>query len=183
MVRGTLTVVVFLFASSALLAEDDFKREGTGEKRTQKDALENKAPPELAVKGWINTDGKDLQLSDLRGKVVVMDFWGVWCGPCRQAMPHLKELLAKHREDGLAVVGIHTTSRGDQMADFVKEQELPWPVAVDVDRKTVTAFRVDSYPDYYIIDRAGKLRVADLQNGDLDRVVELLLKEKAPPAP
>lgn len=157
---------------------DDFKREGQGDKRAAKDALEGKAPPALSVRGWVNTDGKELKLEDLKGKVVLIDFWGVWCGPCRASMPHLKELLEKHKAAGLVVVGIHTTNQGDKMAEFVKAESLSWPVAVDVDDNTVKAFNVDSYPDYYLIDRAGNLRVADLQNGDLDRALEILLAEK-----
>ena len=124
--------------------------------------------------------GKGVTLDALRGKVVVLDFWGVWCGPCRAAMPHLKELHAKHKDAGLVIIGVHTTNQGDQMADFVKKEALPWAAAVDDDGKTVKAFHVDSYPDYYVVDRSGKLRVADLANGELDRVVEALLKEPAP---
>jgi thiol-disulfide isomerase/thioredoxin len=131
------------------------------------------------VKDWLNTDGKALKLEDLKGKVVVLDFWGTWCPPCRAAMPHLKELYHKHKDDGLVVIGIHTTNGGEKMEAFVKEQKLDWPIALDVDAKTVKAFHVDSYPDYYLIDRAGNLRVADLVNGDLDRAVGILLKEKA----
>lgn len=65
------------------------------------------------------------------------------------------------------------------MRPFVKEQGIPYPVAVDKGT-TTESFRVDSYPDYYLIDRAGKLRVADLANRDLDRAVKVLLAEKAP---
>jgi hypothetical protein len=65
------------------------------------------------------------------------------------------------------------------MAQYVEDEALPWPVAVDIEKKTVTAFRVDSYPDYYVIDRRGALRVADLANSELDRVVAALLKESA----
>jgi thiol-disulfide isomerase/thioredoxin len=178
MLRGALSMFVVFGLLSWAGAADDFKREGEGDKRKKKDELENKAPPALEVSGWLNTDGKELKLEDLKGKVVLIDFWGVWCGPCRAAMPHLKELYTKHKEDGLVVIGLHTTNQGEKMADFVKDQALTWPVAVDVDKKTVTAFHVDSYPDYYLIDRSGKLRVADLQNGEVDRVVEILLKEK-----
>jgi thiol-disulfide isomerase/thioredoxin len=156
--------------------KDGFKRERkAGE--TSKDSLEGKPAPALQVSGWVNSDGKDVDLGSLKGKVVVLDFWGTWCGPCRAAMPHLKELYAKHKEDGLAVIGIHTTNQGEEMADYVKEATLPWPIAVDVDKKTVSAYHVDSYPDYYVIDRSGNVRVADLANDELDRVVEALLKE------
>jgi thiol-disulfide isomerase/thioredoxin len=171
-----LSLVLFPLAVVAEDAKDDFKRERK-EGDTSKDALEGKSPPALQVESWLNTDGKALDLASLKGKVVVLDFWGTWCGPCRAAMPHLKELYAKHKEDGLVVIGVHTTNQGDEMPDYVKEESLPWPVAVDVEKKTVSAFHVDSYPDYYVIDRSGNLRVADLANSELDRVVETLLKE------
>ena len=66
------------------------------------------------------------------------------------------------------------------MAAFAKQQNITYPVAADVGDKTTTAFRVDSFPDYYLIDRHGKLRVADLANGDLERAVQVLLAEKGP---
>lgn len=166
--------------AAGLAAADEFKREGTGPKRAAKDEIENKPPPLLKVSGWVNSDGKPIKLADLHGKVVVLDFWGVWCGPCRAAMPHLKELYEKHKKDGLMVIGIHTKKGGQKAAEYVREHKLTWPIAVDSDDETVKAFRVDSFPDYYLIDRAGNLRVADLQNGDLDRAVKILLAEKAP---
>lgn len=71
----TLSVVCPLY----LLAEEpDFKREGDAEKRALKDPLEGKPPPELQVTSWLNSDGKALTLKELRGKVIVLDFWGVW---------------------------------------------------------------------------------------------------------
>jgi thiol-disulfide isomerase/thioredoxin len=178
--RRTMIVALVLVCTGAVAADraDDYKRERSGKNDTQKDELEGKAPPELQVKDWMNTGGKDLKLADLRGKVVVLDFWGVWCGPCRAAMPHLKELYEKHKGDGLEVIGVHTKNQGEKMADYVTKEAIPWPVAVDTEGATVKAFRVDSYPDYYVIDRSGKLRVADLANAELDRVIAALLKEK-----
>lgn len=171
-------VLLALVGNAGADQTDDFKREGTPDQRKRKDPLEKKAPPALIVKDWMNTDGKELKFDELRGKVVVLDFWGVWCGPCIAAMPKLRDLHEKHKADGLVIIGVHTTRQGDKMAAFVKEQKLPWPVAVDVEGKTVQAFAVDSFPDYYLIDRSGKLRVADLANGDLERAVQLLLKER-----
>lgn len=68
------------------------------------------------------------------------------------------------------------------MADFVREQEIGYPVAIDVANATKTAYAVDSYPDYYLIDRAGNLRFADLSNGELERAIEYLLAEPDPTA-
>lgn len=95
-------------------------------------------------------------------------------------MPHLLELQKKHQDQGLVVIGVHTTGSGEKMADFVAEQKITYPVAIDVDNRTTTAFAVDSYPDYYLIDRAGNLRVADLQNAALDSAITTLLAEPAP---
>lgn len=180
--KNLLIVSLFAtFLAGTVSAQDPaFKREGTPQQRALKDQLEDKAPPELKLDQWLNTkDNKALKLSDLKGKVVLLDFWGVWCPPCRAAMPHLKELYAKHKKDGLVIIGVHTTNQGERMKTFVEDQEIPWPVGVDMTNKTVRGFRVDSYPDYYLIDRAGKLRVADLQNRDLDRALKILLEEKA----
>jgi thiol-disulfide isomerase/thioredoxin len=181
MTRGPISILLCLtftwLACGADGRKDDFERERK-EGDTLKDSLEGKPAPPLQVEGWVNTDGKPLTLANLKGKVVVLDFWGVWCGPCLAAMPHLKELYEKHKAEGLVVVSIHTSGRGDEMAKYVEENALPWPIAVDLDDQTVKAYYVDSYPDYYVIDRSGNVRIADLANKELDRAVESLLKEK-----
>jgi len=173
-------VSLFLLGLLVPAFADDFKREGTGPARQAKDSLEGKAPPPFEVQNWMNTDGKELKWEDLKGKVIVIDFWGVWCPPCRTAIPHLKDLYTKHKNEGLVIIGIHTTNQGDKMAAYVAQEKIPYPLAVDVNGATVKAFKVDSYPDYYLIDRAGRLRVADLANADLDRAIGILLREKTP---
>ncbi|MCC6669495.1 MAG: hypothetical protein IT458_00425 [Planctomycetes bacterium] len=74
----TTMTALALLAAPLLAQGDGFRREGTPAQRKVKDALEGKAPPALAVQGWLNTDGKELALANLRGKVVLLDFWGVW---------------------------------------------------------------------------------------------------------
>ena len=98
-------------------------------------------------------------------------------------MPKLRELAERYQDQGLVLIGVHTTNGGEKMADFVAESGIDYPVAIDVSDGTTTAFRVDSYPDYYLIDRAGNLRVADLANADLERAVQVLLAEQPAIAP
>lgn len=74
----TCLLAAFALAAPVLAQETEFPREGTPEQRVAKDALEGKAPPALHVKDWMNTDGKPLALDALRGKVVLLDFWGEW---------------------------------------------------------------------------------------------------------
>lgn len=157
---------------------DEFAREGSGALRAAKDALEGKAPPALTVTGWLNTNDQPVDLKQFQGKVVLIDFWGVWCPPCRQAIPHLRELYQEKKEQGLVIIGIHTTNQGSAMADFAERAQIPYPVAVDVNNTTINAFHVDSYPDYYLIDRKGNLRFADLKNAEVDHAVAALLAEE-----
>lgn len=96
------------------------------------------------------------------------------------AVPHLKKLHEAHAKDGLVILGIHSTQGSEKCARFVENREIPYPVAIDVRKRTVMAFKADSFPDYYLVDRAGKLRFADLANGELDKAVALLLKEPVP---
>ena len=77
--RLLLPNLLLLFLTGCLAAQsEDFRREGNAKQRALKDPLENRLPPALEVKGWLNNGGKDLKLEDLKGKVVVLDFWGVW---------------------------------------------------------------------------------------------------------
>lgn len=93
-------------------------------------------------------------------------------------MPHLKELYEKYAKKGLVLIGVHTTNGREKMADFVRDQEIPYPVAKDIEGKTVAAFAIDSFPDYCVIDKRGILRACDLANAEVDRVIEALLAEK-----
>ena len=102
------------------------------------------------------------------------------------AVPHLKELYEKHHQSGLEIVAIHTQQSKEKAAAFVQEQKIPYRVAVDkadpeAKGKSLTIsknYLVDSYPDYYLIDRKGVLRFADLSNSEVDRAIEALLQEK-----
>jgi thiol-disulfide isomerase/thioredoxin len=145
--------------------------------RKDLDAMEGKAPPALQVTNWINSEG--MKLADLKGKVVLLDFWATWCGPCIAAIPHTNELADKHRDKGLVIIGVCHPRDVEKMSDTVKDKGIRYPVAADPEGKTIAAFKVTSYPDYYLIDRAGNLRIADCKNASVDEAVEALLAESA----
>ncbi|MDA7950361.1 MAG: TlpA family protein disulfide reductase [Pirellulaceae bacterium] len=140
-------------------------------------SIEGKAPPSIAD-GTTPLNGAAADWAQFEGKVVLIDFWGVWCGPCRASIPHLKELHEKHKDEGLVVLGIHTKNQAEKGPDFVKEEKIPYPVLFDTTGEIVKRFYVNSYPDYYLIDHTGKLRFADLPNKQADKAIELLLKER-----
>jgi len=92
----------------------------------------------------------------------------------------LNELHEKYAKDGLVIIGIHSMRGGEKMASFAKEKKISYPIAHDWKGKTTAKYHVDGYPDYHVIDRSGKVRIADMKNGEIDRVVAALLKEKGP---
>jgi hypothetical protein len=78
---------------------------------------------------------------------------------------------ARYKDQGLVLIGVHTTKGSEKMAAFAKDVGIDYPIAIDINKQTISSFAVDSYPDYYVIDRKGNLRFADLGNADLERAI------------
>ena len=91
-------------------------------------------------------------------------------------MPHLKELHQKYK-DRVVIIGVHSRNGGDKMPAFAKKEGIPFLLAHDSEGKTQAAFGADSFPDYYLVDKKGNLRFADLANKEVDRAIEFLLSE------
>ena len=140
------------------------------------DTLEGK--PASALDGlttWINTDARSW--ADLRGKVVLLDYWATWCGPCRAAIPKLREIHAKHESRGLVILGVHAARGWEQMDAFVQKEQLPWAFAADPQRKLSAQLDVKFIPSYFVIDRNGVMRVAGADRNKLEEIVDALLSE------
>jgi len=125
---------------------------------TEEKLAPGRVPPALEVAGWVNTD--PMTLAGLKGKVVVLDFWGIFCAPCRKLMPHLSQLYEKHRGEGLVVLGVSEDERPD-IEKFAKEIEAGYPLAADrlVEGNGVTlkAYSIVAIPTVYLIGRNGKI--------------------------
>jgi peroxiredoxin len=109
-------------------------------------------------------DGGTVQLSDFKGKVVVLDFWGSWCGPCRQEMPHIQKLHDQYKDKGVAVIGINWEKNNTAEArlkaakSFVAQYGYTFPMAIDHDRQAVTDYAVEGFPSVYLVDKTGMIR-------------------------
>lgn len=159
--------------------------EGDEARRNDVNPLQGQPAPPLSIASWANTEGVNWE--QLKGQVVLLDFWGVWCAPCRAAVPHLKELQAAHKDKGLTIVAVHTTNSADNAPAFIAQQEIGYIVGYDDANKTVSAYKVDSYPDIYLVDHTGVLRYADAANGDwaniTNAVTQLLAEREKAMAP
>jgi thiol-disulfide isomerase/thioredoxin len=108
-------------------------------------------------------DGKTVTRDSYRGKVVLLDFWATWCGPCIQALPELKDLRQKNAGQPLVIVSVSVDDDKRAVQEFASKHGMDWPQAWDAQMKTVSAFRVDSFPSYVILDSEG--RIAYRQKG------------------
>jgi cytochrome c biogenesis protein CcmG/thiol:disulfide interchange protein DsbE len=103
-------------------------------------------------------DGASFDLAALRGRPVIVNFWGPSCVPCRDEFPLFKTKLAAHAADGLAIVGVLTYDGPDDARAFIARYGATWPTVLDADGAIRTAYRVAARPQSYFIDRAGVLR-------------------------
>jgi cytochrome c biogenesis protein CcmG, thiol:disulfide interchange protein DsbE len=103
-------------------------------------------------------DGAPFDLATLRGRPVVINFWGPSCVPCRDEFPLFKQELATHVADGLAIVGILTKDGPDDARTFIAQYGATWPTVEDPSGTIRTAYRVVGRPQSYFVDRAGILR-------------------------
>lgn len=122
-------------------------------------------------------DGAAFDLATLRGKPVLINFWGPSCVPCRDEFPLLKAKLEQHAADGLAVVGILTFDAPAPARDFEAEYGATWDTVDDPDGSIRTAYRVAARPQTYFVDRDGILRsiqVGELTDAEFERQYALI---------
>jgi cytochrome c biogenesis protein CcmG, thiol:disulfide interchange protein DsbE len=100
--------------------------------------------------------GQPLQLSDLRGKVVVLNFWATWCKPCIREMPMFQRVQDEH--PNFVMLGVDTDETADNIGDFVKNIGLTYPIVLDKDSRVAANFRVMLLPSTFVIDERGMIR-------------------------
>ncbi len=148
-------------------------------------ALEDRGPaPELTgLTHWLNSDPTTIK--NLQGKVVIVNFWTFGCYNCRNTMPYVRALYDKYKDQGLEILGIHTPEFAyekvlDNVREGARDQGVIWPVALDPDFKTWSAYSNRYWPAFYFIDANGHLRYTHFGEGNYDKnelVVRQLLSE------
>jgi thiol-disulfide isomerase/thioredoxin len=163
------------------------------ERKQKQLKLQGEPAPEIAIVKWI--EQAPLKISDLRGRVVLLDFWATWCGPCHAAFPHLREWNEKYKDRGLVVLGItkyYGHGDGQQMTSaeefnflerFKKEYNLTYGVAVTDNDNTHRSYGVNAIPTAVLIDRKGVIRflatgVGGGSEAEIAAAIEKLIEEK-----
>jgi len=106
-----------------------------------------------------DVDGKAVSFEQYKGKVVVLDFWATWCGPCRSEIPGYVALQKKHGPAGLAIVGVSLDQGGPEVVKkFIAEQKINYQIVMGDEQVTAAFGGVEAIPTTFIIDRKGTLR-------------------------
>jgi cytochrome c biogenesis protein CcdA/thiol-disulfide isomerase/thioredoxin len=144
------------------------------------------AAPELAgIEAWLNSP--PLRLADLRGKVVLVDFWTFACSNCARTLPSLERWHARYADEGLVVIGVHTPEFAFEreranVEAAVRRFGIDYPVALDNRYETWTAWRNRYWPSLYLVDREGRLVLRHEGEGDyeeIERAIEAALRPDA----
>jgi thiol-disulfide isomerase/thioredoxin len=125
-----------------------------------------------------NLDGKQVRMADLKGKVVVIDIWATWCGPCKAMIPHERDMVAKFKDKPFTLVSVSIDDTKEAVADFLKTEKMPWThwwAGPDAD--WIEDWNIQSVPSIYVIDAKGIIRHTDLRGEDLEKAVGDLIKE------
>ncbi|GLZ38204.1 TlpA disulfide reductase family protein [Actinokineospora sp. NBRC 105648] len=190
--RAVLGLLTLGLLVSGCSAEKDAVASGTefvfvspgGQTTITYDGPDRKALPEISGSDLMD-EGKRIALSDYRGKVVVLNVWGQWCGPCRTEAPELQKVQDAYGDRGVQVLGIDfRDNQRDVPQDFMRDRKLTYPSIYDPPGKTLLALKGyprSVVPATFVVDRQGRVAAAymrDLLAPDLTAILDKLTAER-----
>jgi thiol-disulfide isomerase/thioredoxin len=130
-----------------------------------------------------DTTGQSIKLSDYRGKVVMVDFWATWCGPCKEMIPHEKELARRLEGQPFVLLGVSADYDQDELKTYMSQKSISWTNVFDgAGGPIARAWRIEGFPTIFVIDAKGVIRFKQVgynpgSMSKIDNAIDKLLKD------
>ena len=145
---------------------------------TEAKLMEGAIAPDFTLK---TPTGEDLALSSLRGKVVLIDFWASWCGPCRRENPNVRKLYRRFHYKGFEILGVSLDNDGNRWKGAIQADSLTWPHVSDLrgwQSSAAQLYQVSSIPQTYLIDKDGRIMAKGLRGPELEMVLAKIFADQ-----
>lgn len=166
---GIILVLALILALLALLA--------WGLKQAQAGPRDSGMAPDFTLTGF---DGRKVTLSELRGKVVIINFWASWCPPCRQEAAYLEQTWRKYQDKGVIFIGVDYVDTEKEALAYIKEFDITYINGPDIGTRIAQSFNIKGVPETYYVAKNGELRgvqIGPLKSPELDQKIDELLAE------
>ena len=169
---GLIVTFAFILALLAVLA--------WGLKKVQAGPVSSGMAPDFTLTSF---DGRTLTLSELRGQVVIINFWASWCPPCREEAAYLEQTWRKYKDKGVIFVGVDWVDTEKEALAYMKEFDLTYFNGPDIGTRIAQAYNIQGVPETFYVAKNGELRgvhIGPLKSPELDDKIDELLAEKYP---
>lgn len=136
--------------------------------------------PDISLTGY---DGQTVKLSELRGQVVIINFWASWCPPCREEAAYLEQTWRKYKDQGVVFIGVDWVDTKKEALAYIQEFDITYVNGPDTGTHIADAYRIKGVPETFYVAKNGELRgvhIGPLQSPELDQKIDELLAEKYP---
>ncbi len=151
-----------------------------GLKKAQAGPIESGVAPDFTITGF---DGRTFTLSELRGQVVIVNFWASWCPPCREEAAYLETTWRKYEGKGVVFVGVDWVDTEKEALTYIKEFDITYINGPDIGTRAAQAYNIQGVPETFYVAKNGELRgvhIGPLKSPELDNKIEELLAEQYP---
>ncbi len=170
------SVSVLLILAALVACSPSFEASQTTPRASVKPAKERRPAPDFALK---DENGATVRLSDYRGKVVLLNFWATWCGPCKIEIPWFVEFESKYKDQGFAVIGVSMDEGGwDDVKPYLRRAKVNYRVVIGDEEVALKYGSVEALPTSFLIDREGLIaavHVGLVPKSDYQKSIEALL--------
>ena len=174
--RGSSAVILLAFAF--VLALLGLLAWGLG--KAQAGPVDNGLAPDFSLTGF---DGRKVTLSELRGQVVIINFWASWCPPCREEAAYLEQTWRKYQDQGVVFIGVDYVDTKKEALAYIQEFDITYINGPDLETAISDAYNIKGVPETFYVSKSGELRgvhIGPLKSPELDQKIEELLAEPDP---